>query len=123
MAFKESQDKITLAGVKLLVHIGTSEDERRTRQECSADLTVWADLEAASATDSLEKSIDYSQILKTMQRIAGNVEYNLIETLAYRIVRSVLQSFPVSRVRIKLRKRPTALAAQLDFVEVEVEES
>ena len=123
MAFKASQDKITLAGVKLFVHIGTSEEERRTQQECSADLTIWAALEAASATDSLEKSIDYSQILKIMQGIAGREEYHLIETLAYRIVRSVLQSFPVSRVRIKLRKRPTALAEHLDFVEVDVEES
>ena len=122
MAFKASQDKITLAGVKLLVHIGTSENERRTQQECSADLTIWADLEAASATDSLEKSVDYSQILKTMHGIAASAEFQLIETLAYRIVRNVLQSFPVSRVRIKLRKRPTELAAQLDYVAVEVEE-
>ena len=50
-------------------------------------------------------------------------EFNLVETLAYRIVRAVLQSFPVSRVRIKVRKRPPVLSEQIEFIEVEVEES
>jgi dihydroneopterin aldolase len=46
-----------------------------------------------------------------------------METLAYAIVRTVLGSFPAHRVNLKLRKRPASLAGQIDFVEVEVEES
>lgn len=123
MAYKTSQDQITLAGVKLFPRIGTSAEERIAPQECIADLTLCGDFEAAAATDSLEKSIDYCQVLWTMQQIAGVEEYSLLETLAYRIVRGVLRSFPVGRVRIKLRKRPAALTGQIDFVEIEVEES
>jgi 7,8-dihydroneopterin aldolase/epimerase/oxygenase len=123
LAYKKSQDAITLAEVKLYPRIGTSAQEKRALQECLADLTFWGDFEAAAATDALEKSIDYGEVLRTMQKTAGDGEYNLVETLAYRIVRAVLRSFPVSRVRIKLRKRPAILAGQLDCVEVEVEES
>ena len=84
---------------------------------------MWGDFEAAAATDSLDKSIDYCQVLLTVQQTAQALEYNLLEALAYRIVRAVLQGFPVSRVRIKLRKRPAVLLDQIDHVEIEVEES
>lgn len=123
MAYKTCQDQITLSGIKIYPRIGTGAEERLSAQECCADLTLWGDFEAAAATDSLDKSIDYSQVLLAVQDTAKVCEYNLLETLAYRIVRTVLRNFPVSRVRIRLRKRPAALIDQIDFVEVEVEES
>ena len=122
MGYKSSKDRITLSGVKLYPHIGTTAEERASAQECLADLSVWGDFEAAAATDALDKSIDYCLILKTIQEIANKQDYVLVETLAYGIVRGVLQRFPVSRVRIKLRKRPAVLLDQLAFIEVEVEE-
>jgi dihydroneopterin aldolase len=123
LAYKSSQDGITLAGVKLYPRIGTTAEERSAPQECIADLTIWGNFEAAAATDALEKSIDYCRVLRMLQETAGAGAYNLVETLAYRIVRAVLRAFPASRVRIRIRKRPAVLAGQLDFVEIEVEES
>ena len=117
------QDQITLAGVKIFPRIGTTPEEKASAQECRADLIIWGDFEAAASTDSLDKSVDYSRILSVVQETANVHEYNLIETLAYKIVRSVLQSFPVHRVRVKVRKRPASLLEQIDFVEVEVEDS
>jgi dihydroneopterin aldolase len=122
VGYKSRQDQITLAGVKIYPRIGTSPEERGTAQECQADLTLWGDFEAGAATDALDKSIDYCQVLRSVQETAGAREYSLLETLAYRIVRAVLQAFPVNRVRIRLRKRPMSLRDQIDFVEVEVEE-
>ena len=117
------QDQITLAGVKIFPRIGTTVEERASAQECSADLIIWGDFEAAASTDSLDKSVDYSRVLSVVQETANAHEYNLVETLAYKIVRSVLQTFPVNRVRIKLRKRPVSLLDQIDYIEVEIEES
>jgi len=122
LGYKNRQDQITLADIKLYPHIGTSVEEKSAVQECQADLTLWGDFEAAAATDALDKSIDYCQVLRTVQATAKARDYNLLETLAYKIVRAVLQSFPVSRVRVKLRKRPTSLTGHIAFVEVEVEE-
>lgn len=123
MVRKTREDRITLAGIKLHPHIGTTPEERLNPQECQADLTIWGDFEGAASLDSLDGSIDYCQVLATAQRTAGSCEYNLLETLAYGIVRAVLQGFPISRARIKLRKRPAVLRGEIDFVEVEVEES
>jgi len=117
------QDRITLAGVKIFPRIGTTVEERAEPQECEADLILWGDFEAAAATDSLEKSVDYCRVLSLLQQTAGAQEYNLVETLVYRIVRTILQSFPADRVRVRVRKRPASLTGQLDFVEVEIEDS
>lgn len=123
MVRKTREDKIRLAGIKLNLHIGTTPEERADPQECEADLTIWGDFEGAAALDSLDGSIDYSQVLATVQQTANLREYNLLETLAYGIVRKVLQDFPISGARIKLRKRPASLQGEIDFVEVEVEDS
>lgn len=122
MVPKNCEDRITLAGIKICPRIGITPEERSTPQECLADLTLWGDFEAAAATDSLDKSIDYTQVLSVVQQTAGAREYRLLETLAYRMIRDVLRGFPVNRVSVKLRKRPASLRGEIDFVEVEIEE-
>jgi 7,8-dihydroneopterin aldolase/epimerase/oxygenase len=114
---------MTLSGVKIYLRIGTTPEERSSPQECEADIILWGDFESAASTDSLQRSIDYTRILSVVQQTAGAQEYNLVETLAYRIVRNVLQNFPVNRVCAKVRKRPASLLDQLNYVEVEIEGS
>lgn len=117
------EDRITLSGIRISPRIGTTAQERSAPQECTADLTIWGDFESAAATDSLEKSIDYTKVLAVVLKTADEQEYNLIETLAYRTVRKVLHAFPVNRVAILLRKRPEIMRGLVDHVEIEVEES
>jgi dihydroneopterin aldolase len=98
-------------------------EERSNPQECEAEVTIWGNFEAAAATDCLEQSVDYCRVLAAVQQAAAAREYSLMETLAYRIVRDILQDFPVSRVRVRLRKRPAILVSEIDFIEAEVEDS
>ena len=123
MSRKNREDRIKLAGIRLFPRIGVTAEERAVPQQCEADLTIEDNFEGAAAQDSLDSSIDYTALLSAVQRTAHTGEFSLLETLAYRIVRLVLQEFPVKRARIKIRKRPAALADQIDFVEVDVEES
>jgi dihydroneopterin aldolase len=116
-------DRLTLSGIKLQPRIGVTPGERRFPQQCLAEVTLWADFEAAAATDSLAQAINYSRILEQVLETAHAHEYNLLETLAYRIARGILQSFPAGKVRVVVSKRPASLAAKLDHVEVEVEQS
>jgi 7,8-dihydroneopterin aldolase/epimerase/oxygenase len=122
LARRSRNDRITLAGIQINPRIGTTAEERTTPQDCEVDLSVWGDFEAAAATDSLDKSVDYCRLLSLVQEIAHMQEYELVETLAYKVVRTVLQKFPVNRANVKLRKQPAGLRGQIHFVEVEVEE-
>ena len=123
MARKTREDLITLTGIRIHPRIGTTPEERSEPQECHVDLTIWGDFKAAAALDSLDNSIDYSGVLSTVQQIARSQEYSLLETLALKIIRGVLQDFPVNRVRVKLRKKPASLLGQIDHVEVEMEDA
>jgi dihydroneopterin aldolase len=114
--------RISLFGVRLNPRIGVSPGERRLPQPCEADVTLWGDFEPAANTDSLEKAVDYSRVLRTVDEAAHVREYNLVETLAREIARSVLQEFPVEKVGVRVRKRPAALSGKIDYVEVELEE-
>ncbi len=115
-------DRITLSGIKLRPRIGVTPGERRLPQPCDADITLVGDFEAAAATDSLERAVDYSKVLAKVVEVAHAREYNLLETLAYQISREVLQFFPAKKVSIRVRKRPAALSDRLDCIEVEVEQ-
>ena len=116
-------NRITLAGVKLRPRIGVTRGERRLPQACQADVTVWGDFEAAASTDSLDKAIDYGKVLTKVLEIAHDREYNLLETLAYRLAREILRAFPARRVGVRVRKYPPSLAEKIDFTEVEVEQT
>ena len=114
---------MTLVGIKIYPHIGVTSEERSFPQECHADLTLWGHFADAAATDDLEQSIDYRHVLAAVKNTVAEREYSLMETLAYAIVRDVLRNFPVLRVGVKLRKRPASMVKEIDFIEVEVEES
>jgi len=61
--------------------------------------------------------------LATVVEVAHAQKYNLLETLAYRIARKLLQSYPAQRVAVKVRKRPMSLAGRIECIEVEMEAS
>ena len=118
---RKQTDSISLCGVKLFPRIGITAEERSVPQECRADLTIWGNFESAAETDSLDQSIDYCQVLATMQDSAGAREYCLLEALAHEILANVLRTYTILRARIKVRKQPAILITQLDFIEVEME--
>jgi dihydroneopterin aldolase len=122
MANSVREDRITLAGIKIRPRIGVTPGERRLPQPCQADIIIFGDFEAAASTDSLDRAINYSQVLSTVLETTNAREYNLLETLAYSLGRAILQSFPARRVVVKVRKRPMTLVEKLDFIEVEVEQ-
>lgn len=122
MPRKSAPDRITLSGIKLAPRLGVSREERESPQACGADVTLWGDFEAAAATDDFASAIDYSAVLSRVVEVAHKAEYKLLETLAYRVGRAVLEGFPVHRVNVRVRKRPAALQDAVDCVEVEIEQ-
>ncbi|MGD0307685.1 MAG: dihydroneopterin aldolase [Acidobacteriota bacterium] len=123
MAAKSPKDRLALVKIRLQPRIGVTPGERRFPQLCTADIIVWGDFEAAAATDALTAALDYTAILARVVEVAHMREYNLVETLAYKLARGVLEAFPVQRVNVKVRKQPASLADKLDYVEVEVDQS
>lgn len=119
-AESERTDKISLLGVKIRPRIGVTPGERRLPQPCQTDVILEGDFSAAAASDSLDRAINYSQVLRKVQAVAHAREYNLLETLAQSLAREILEAFPVRKVTVRVRKRPMSLVEKLDCIEIEL---
>jgi 7,8-dihydroneopterin aldolase/epimerase/oxygenase len=115
------QDQIKLFGIKIRPRIGVTPGERRLPQPCVADVLLQGDFESAATSDSLDRAINYSVVLRKVQEVAASREFNLLETLAYALAREIQTGFQAQKVRIRVRKRPMSLVEKLDCIEVEIE--
>ena len=121
MTGSPGRDRITVSNIRLNPKIGVTPGERRIPQCVFADVTMWGNFGSAAETDQLERTVNYSKVLETVEEVAGAQAYNLLETLAHRIGSRVLNVFPIDRVSIQVRKTPKSLAGKADHVEVEIQ--
>ena len=101
-------DRILIKDLMLRCIIGTSDEERREKQDVLINLALWTDLRPAIASDRLEDTVDYSAVKKQIIRLVEESHYHLAETLADRIANVCLQQPAVQQVQVTLEK-PTAL--------------
>ena len=110
-------DKIIVHGAKFEVNLGVTEEERKKKQQIGIDITLFFDINAAASTDDIEKTINYSLVCKHIATVL-NKEYRLIETIAGSIAAEILDSFPVTKVEICVKKPSALRIAEYTAVEV-----
>ena len=62
-------DKIIIKGAKFDLHLGVTEEERKTKQQILVDVILFFDITVAASTDDIEKSINYSHVCKKISSI------------------------------------------------------
>ena len=110
-------DRLILHHIKTQCRLGVSEWEQENPQTVWIDLELDIDAKAAAATDAIEKSVDYAQVVLMINEITGAKPYKLIETLAEVIASSILERFSTKTVKARVQKR--ALPG-LDHAAVEI---
>src|SRR6516225_4605591 len=113
-------DKILIYAIDCVAAIGVTPDERRTRQRLSIDVELFVDTRKAAQTDSLKDAIDYAVVAAAVATVCGERDYHLIETVAGRIADRVLSGFPVSTVRVLVRKISPVAEPRVQYVSVEI---
>lgn len=98
-------DSILLEGIVVPAALGVSKAERRMRRPVDIDLELVTDLRRAGESDRLAYTLDYAQVYRDVERIAGQREYRLVEALAEQIAGSLLASYPLERCTVAVRKR------------------
>jgi 7,8-dihydroneopterin aldolase/epimerase/oxygenase len=99
-----SGDRIFVHGLTTECVIGFIDWERRVRQTVVIDLELSADARRAAATDEVHDTLDYRKVVKRVLAFVEASECHLIETLAERVARTVLEEFGIEWVRISLSK-------------------
>jgi 7,8-dihydroneopterin aldolase/epimerase/oxygenase len=100
-------DSIHITGIRCYGYIGHLPEERVLGQWFEVDLTLETDLVAAGKSDRLEDTLDYRQMIATVDRLVKIAKVSLIESLAQTIADAILEDDRVHQIRVKVTK-PTA---------------
>ncbi|MFA5891413.1 MAG: dihydroneopterin aldolase [Actinomycetota bacterium] len=119
----DGSDLIEVRGLKLRGHIGVTPEERAQEQPLVVSIAARMDTRAAAATDDLRATLDYEELVRRIAKIVSSEEYSLVETLADRIARTVLEHVFVEDVWVRVAKPQAPLAEEVDEVAVEITRS
>jgi dihydroneopterin aldolase len=114
-------DLVSVRDLSVDVVIGVHAWERDVEQTLvvSVDMVPeTADVRAAAASDDLADALDYSAVAETIAAVLREGKFRLIETAAERVAGRLLADFPLSWLRLELRK-PIATGAYTAVITIE----
>jgi dihydroneopterin aldolase len=97
-------DRVTLQGVGVYAHHGVHPAERELGQRFVIDVTLWTDCEAAARSDDVAAAVDYARVHRRVCAVAVAEPCQLLEAVARRLCRALLEEFPVARVVVTVAK-------------------
>ena len=116
-------DKITIEGIDVLGHHGVDEAERKVGHRVIVDVDMWLDLSGAVVADDIHKTVNYEEACALIERVAGQEEFLLLESLAAEIGDRLLEDFDVQEVAVRVRKASLPIATRVTAVTVEIRKS
>ncbi|MGF1490999.1 MAG: dihydroneopterin aldolase [Microcoleaceae cyanobacterium] len=97
-------DTIQIQKIRCYGYTGYLPEEQVLGQWFEVDVTLWLDLSQAGETDAIDQTIDYRQVISTVETIVKTKKFALVEKLTYEILQTLLQKLPVEQVRVQLTK-------------------
>jgi dihydroneopterin aldolase len=102
-------DQIVLEGMVFTGRHGVRPAEREQAQEFKVDVELEADLVQPGRSDQVEDTVDYRRVHAIAKEVVEGESVQLIETLADRIARRVLDLDRVIAVSVRIAKRPPSM--------------
>ena len=95
---------IHIKDINLWAHVGVLESERINGQSFVLDISFWLDLDESSKLDQLDKSIDYSHVIKAVQTLSFKISCLTIEYFSDQILNLIESLYGQVPVNILLKK-------------------
>ncbi len=112
-------DAILIRELRVETLIGIHKRERHIAQTVSIDLDIGLPGDAVFSSDKVADTIDYEQVALRIRALAGDGHYRLVETLAERIARLLLDDFGAPWVKVVVAK--IGILGNAKFVGVTIE--
>ena len=112
-------DAIILRDLRVETLIGIHKRERHVTQTVSIDLDIGLPGTTVFTSDKVSDTIDYEQVALKIKALAASGHYRLVETLAERIARLLLEEFGAPWAKISVAK--IGVLANAKFVGVTIE--
>ena len=113
-------DRISIRGINVLGHHGIDEAERKVGQRLVIDVDLYVDLSGAIAGDDIHKTVNYERVCHAVEKVAGEREFLLLESLAAEIADTIGRKFHPAGVVVRVQKENLPIATRVQSVQVEV---
>lgn len=111
---------IEIQGLELTGFHGATKQERKEGQPFVFDVELVAH-DAGVRSDQLADTVDYTQVVTRVREVCEGERFNLIEALAAAVVDDLMEHFPISRARVRVRKPRVRLEAPVEFTSATIE--
>ncbi len=95
---------IHIKDINLWAHVGVLESERINGQSFVLDISFWLDLSNSSKLDQLDESIDYSEVIKAVQKLSFEIKCLTIEYFSDQILNVLESLYGKVPINIMLKK-------------------
>jgi len=112
-------DAILIRDLRVETLIGIHKRERHVTQTVSIDLDIGLPGTTVFTSDKVSDTIDYEQVALKIKALAASGHYRLVETLAERIARLLLEELGAPWAKISVAK--IGILANAKFVGVTIE--
>ncbi len=117
-------DKIHLTGIRCYGYTGALPEEQVLGQWFEVDLSLWLDFSMAGQSDRLQDTLDYRQVIATVQHLVKTSRFALLERLVTAIAETVLAipsaNAPIQQVDARLTKLAPPIPDYSGVITVEV---
>lgn len=96
---------IRLEGLSVFGHHGARPYEKEAGQRLEVDLELQPRDDAAETSDRLADAVDYDRLYRTVREVVEGKSFHLLEALAAATAETILDRFPVRRVRVRFSKQ------------------
>jgi dihydroneopterin aldolase len=97
-------DFVSVRDLSVDAVIGVHAWERDVEQTLLVSVDMATDVGKAAANDDLADALDYSAVAETIAAVLREGKFRLIETAAERVAGRLLADFPLTWLRLELRK-------------------
>ena len=111
---------VEISGLSLYTRLGVTAAEREIGQRLLVDLTLEVGDAAATETDMVEDTVDYSEVCNLVALVAQQRTYHTLERLCTAIADRLLEDFGIEAVSVKAAKPEPPIPLPVEEVAVTV---
>ncbi len=112
--------KLSVKNAVFYAYHGVKKAEKEIGGRYEVDLDLYYDATQASLSDNVKFAVNYEEVMYIVSEILQAEKYNLVETIASKIVRELISKFVIlEKATIRLRKLNVPINRYIDYIEVE----